>query len=96
MCYDETLAVERSSTEEDNDDYESGDPEDTIDLATEASTNHGRTYRLREFCITRWFSAWLVMHRFYSLFEAFQVWRRTWSRIARCILDRRGMNSLRP
>ena len=70
MCYDETLAVERSSTEEDNDDYESGDPEDTIDLATEASTNHGRTYRLREFCITRWFSAWLVMHRFYSLFEA--------------------------
>ena len=93
MCYDETLAVERSSTEEDNDDYESGDPEDTIDLATEASTNHGRTYRLREFCITRWFSAWLVMHRFYSLFEALSSLASDMEQDSSLYT---GMNSLRP
>lgn len=29
-----------------------------------------RSYRLRSFCVTRWYSAWLVMSRFYSLRHA--------------------------
>ena len=78
-CYDETLDAERNNAVPNENDeevegssyeYESEDPEDTIDLTTEASANHGSTYRLIEFCVTRWFSAWIVMHRFYSLFEA--------------------------
>ena len=67
-CYTEALDAEKSNPDCEFFDYESGYGEDTIDLTAEPTNR--RTYRLREFCVTRWFSAWLVMHRFYCLFDA--------------------------
>lgn len=50
-----------------------------------SKTRHYRTYRLVSFCTTRWYSAWLVMTRFYSL-------RRALRELGNEIRDDNGIN----
>ncbi len=67
--YEDSLQQMAAEEQQDASNQDSDDDSDE-EGQVNAVASRTKTYKLKDFCVTRWYSAWLVMNRFYSLLEA--------------------------